>query len=173
MKLFKQTQKIKKLNPIVLRNYSKLDDMNMFQATIPNMLVTGYFDHGFLLNDTHLFGSLILFPRNAFLWDCKSYKEITLNSLSIVQHLNPLPDILLIGTGEKQEKIDPEIYKHFDDFGISVETMSTFSALSTYNILNQEDRNVAVALVPLKEIDSTELSMDNLENKMKKLKEKK
>jgi hypothetical protein len=47
-----------------------------------------------------------------------------------------------------------------------------FSALSTYNILNQEDRNVAAALITLKEIDATELSFDNFQIKMNKLKEK-
>jgi hypothetical protein len=38
--------------------------------------------------------------------------------------------------------------------------------------LNQEDRNVAAAIVTLKEIDATELSLENLELKINKLKEK-
>ena len=89
------------------------------------MLVTGYFDHGFLLGDTYLYGSVILFPRNAFLWSCKNVESITLESLAIVHHMNPSPDILLIGTGEEQIMLSPEIYQHFDEYGISVETMST------------------------------------------------
>jgi NADH dehydrogenase [ubiquinone] 1 alpha subcomplex assembly factor 3 len=166
------------------------------------MLITGYFEHGFVLNDTHLFGSLLLFPRNAFLWNCKNYKQIDVESLSLVHMMNPLPVIpfyssflghvlnfkfhyfssLLVGTGEEQKSLDPSIYKHFEEYGIAVETMSTvsffsfntfqFSALSTYNILNQEDRNVAAALITLKEIDATELSFDNFQLKMNKLKEK-
>jgi hypothetical protein len=31
----------------------------------------------------------------------------------------------LIGTGEEQQILDPSIYKHFEEYGIAVETMST------------------------------------------------
>jgi uncharacterized protein len=140
----------------IKRNYSKLDEMNLFQTSVfvfpllkksPNMLITGYFEHGFVLNDTHLFGSLLLFPRNAFLWNCKNYKQIDVASLSLVHMMNPLPVIpfystflghvlnfkfhyfssLLVGTGEEQKSLDPSIYKHFEEYGIAVETMSTVS----------------------------------------------
>ena len=59
----------------------------------------------------------------------------------------PLTEILLIGTGEVSRPPRPELVAYFRQHGIVVEQMNTTSSLSTFNILNEEDRRVAAALL--------------------------
>jgi len=110
--------------------------------------------------------SIIAFPNSCFLWNNVSQpKDVTLESLSIVQLLNqPSPiDYLFIGidsdsgtgtgTGagagneipmEELNRIKKEMKKQSN---IVVEQMDVMNAMGTFNILNGEDRRVAVALV--------------------------
>ncbi len=42
--------------------------------------------------------------------------------------LHLVPDLLLVGTGETVQNIDPSIYDYFRQRGVSVETMATVRA---------------------------------------------
>lgn len=57
------------------------------------------------------------------------------------------PDILLIGTGEKQVFIPPQILAPLLSARIGIECMDSQAAARTYNVLMSEGRNVAVALM--------------------------
>lgn len=59
------------------------------------------------------------------------------------------PEVLLIGTGNKQRLLSPEITGELLAMGIGVESMSTQAAARTYNILMSEGRRVVAALLPL------------------------
>jgi hypothetical protein len=67
---------------------------------------------------------------------------------------------VLIGTGEHQVFLDEALMKHFADLGIDLITMDTPNALSTYNILLQEDRNVVCGLITIKPIKTKEITID-------------
>jgi uncharacterized protein len=57
------------------------------------------------------------------------------------------PEILLIGSGERQRFPDPRVLAPLYAAGIGVEVMNTSAACRTYNVLVGEDRNVAAALI--------------------------
>jgi uncharacterized protein len=57
------------------------------------------------------------------------------------------PDVLLLGTGEKQRFPHPRLYRALTDAGIGVECMDTPAACRTYNILVTEDRRVIAAIL--------------------------
>lgn len=57
------------------------------------------------------------------------------------------PDVLLLGTGEKQRFPHPRLYRALTDAGIGVECMDTPAACRTYNILVTEDRKVVAAIL--------------------------
>lgn len=56
-------------------------------------------------------------------------------------------EILLLGTGQRQHFPDMRLLLPLTDRGIGVEIMTTDAACRTYNILLQENRIVAAALI--------------------------
>ncbi|KAJ0748659.1 putative NDUFAF3/Mth938 domain-containing protein [Helianthus annuus] len=69
-------------------------------------------------------------------------------SLSIFQAVRPIPEILILGTGRYIQPVDPEIRKFIRSTGMKLEAIDSRNASSTYNILNEEGRIVAAALLP-------------------------
>jgi uncharacterized protein len=69
------------------------------------------------------------------------------------EHLEELlelrPDVVLIGTGAKQEFLDPKQLMLFYSRNIGVEVMTTHAACRTFNVLVSESRNVAAILMPI------------------------
>lgn len=57
------------------------------------------------------------------------------------------PEIVLIGTGNHQVFLDPEMLMHFYQRSVGVETMTTQAACHTFNLLVSENRNVVAALL--------------------------
>jgi uncharacterized protein len=57
------------------------------------------------------------------------------------------PEVVLLGTGERQRLPDPALYAAFAARGIGLEVMDNRAACRTYNVLLSEFRDVAVALV--------------------------
>ena len=57
------------------------------------------------------------------------------------------PDILLLGTGEKQQFLAPRLMKPVAEAGTGLEVMDTAAACRTYNVLMAEDRHVVAALI--------------------------
>jgi uncharacterized protein len=79
-------------------------------------------------------------------WPVKSPDEIRAEHLEQVLHLNP--EVVLIGTGQRQVFLAPELLMLFYQRGIGVEMMTTQAACRTFNVLISEDRKVAAALLP-------------------------
>lgn len=57
------------------------------------------------------------------------------------------PEIILLGTGERQEFPPREIYTAILARGIGFEVMDTGAACRTYNVLVSEDRRVVAGLI--------------------------
>jgi uncharacterized protein len=57
------------------------------------------------------------------------------------------PDVVLLGTGDRQRLPPPALYAGFAARGIGLEAMDNRAACRTYNVLLGEYRNVAVALM--------------------------
>jgi uncharacterized protein len=58
------------------------------------------------------------------------------------------PEVLLLGTGAKQQFARPELYRELIRARIGIEFMDTPAACRTYNILVAEDRKVVAAVLP-------------------------
>jgi uncharacterized protein len=57
------------------------------------------------------------------------------------------PEVILLGTGAKQQFAHPNLYLALINAGISIEFMDTPAACRTYNILVAEDRKVVAAVL--------------------------
>lgn len=75
--------------------------------------------------------------------DFASLEEHHFNYLIALQ-----PEVILFGTGDKQQFAHPTLYRKLIEAGIAIEFMNTPAACRTYNILVAEDRKVIAAILP-------------------------
>ncbi|KAG0228655.1 NADH dehydrogenase 1 alpha subcomplex assembly factor 3 [Mortierella sp. GBAus27b] len=67
----------------------------------------------------------------------------------VFELMNPRPEILVIGTGKAFAPLNPAVRSVIRGWGLQVDMMSTANAAATYNMLAEEGRDVAAALLPL------------------------
>lgn len=92
-------------------------------------------------------GEALLWRPNSKL-DKKGVMTMDLSSFGILDVSSNKPDMLIIGTGTRNEFLSRDIRTFLHTLGIQVDTMDTRNAASTFNVLAAEGRSVAVALLP-------------------------
>jgi len=98
--------------------------------------------------EVHVNSSLIAFPHSCFLWRPTCAKEVTLDSLAIVALYKPSLEYLFIGCNKPLPPRElNKIKRDMKERGIVVDQIDVMNAMGTFNVLNGEDRRVAVALV--------------------------
>ncbi len=139
-------------------------------ATAALNTVTAYGDGYIEVNQVRFSSSVAFGPEGEVtIWPVESTADITSSLLLQAAGLseparNPLdfldapeaapsrpanaPEVLLVGTGGKQQFLRPDVLRPLLTIGIGVETMDTHAASRTYNILMAEGRRVVVALIP-------------------------
>mmetsp|Transcript_14254 Transcript_14254/g.35918 ORF Transcript_14254/g.35918 Transcript_14254/m.35918 type:complete len:193 (+) Transcript_14254:68-646(+) len=118
-------------------------------------VLRGYTEDGFLLGDAAapIKGALLCFERRCFVWDgVRGVDGIDRDKLAILRAVKPKPDILVVGCGKRGAKgagaLSADVRRMLYDDNISLIAVDTPSAMSTFNILQQEGRRVMAALLP-------------------------
>jgi uncharacterized protein len=78
-------------------------------------------------------------------WGPADFETLARPHLAAIAEL--APQVVVLGTGERQRFPDPAIYAVLLERGIGVEIMDTGAACRTYNILAGEGRRVVAALI--------------------------
>jgi uncharacterized protein len=78
-------------------------------------------------------------------WRPRSIDEVTLQDLETVLALDP--EIVVMGCGERQRFLKPDVMAALLSRGVGCEVMTTEAACRTYNVLVSEDRRVVAALI--------------------------
>ena len=78
-------------------------------------------------------------------WPPQRFEELTLAHLEAALALEP--DILIIGTGDRQRFLPGEMLAALNRGALGVEVMDTAAACRTYNVLLSEDRKVVAAIL--------------------------
>lgn len=81
------------------------------------------------------------------MWNIVDASEIKPHTLEIMNFIKPRPDYLIVGTGETNVNLDFSFYEHYRRMGITVDTCPSFEACSTFNMCNEDNYNVACALL--------------------------
>ncbi|GGX01248.1 hypothetical protein GCM10007242_02660 [Pigmentiphaga litoralis] len=113
--------------------------------------VTGYGDGYIEVNKTEYAHAVVFGPEgDVARWSPESVEQIDATAMAQLVDLDakPLPEVLLIGTGNKQRFLAPALLRPLLKAGVGVEMMDSQAASRTYNILMSEDRRVVVALLP-------------------------
>ncbi|MCB1801917.1 MAG: Mth938-like domain-containing protein [Gammaproteobacteria bacterium] len=90
--------------------------------------------------------SLIIRPGSLHT-DWRVTDAASLSSNDLAALLDDPPEVVLLGTGEKQVFPEPAVFALLMDLGVGFEVMDNAAACRTYNILLAEDRRVALALI--------------------------
>lgn len=135
--------------PSLRRAFSLYDQINLIDNVPDDQLrFQGYTDTGFTVNGVEYEGSVLCVGNMLLSWNPKKFSDVTADSLSIFQIMRPIPEILVLGCGRYIEQVDPELRRFIRSTGMKLEALDSRNAASTYNILNEEGRIVAAALLP-------------------------
>ncbi|CAA0842485.1 Protein of unknown function (DUF498/DUF598 [Striga hermonthica] len=135
--------------PSLRRAFSLYDQINLIDNVPDDQLRFQEFDDtGFKVNGVKYEGSLLCVGNLIMSWAPKKFADITDESLSIFKTLHPVPEILILGCGRYTQPVKPELRDFVRSTGMKLEAIDSRNAASTYNILNEEGRIVAAALIP-------------------------
>ncbi|GMH08646.1 hypothetical protein Nepgr_010486 [Nepenthes gracilis] len=135
--------------PSLRRAFSLYDQINLINNVPDDQLRFQQYDEmGFVVNGVKYEGSLLCVGNLLLSWSPKKFSEITPDSLSVFQILRPIPEILILGCGRHIEPVGSELCSFIRSAGMKLEAVDSRNAASTYNILNEEGRIVAAALLP-------------------------
>ncbi|WP_026075764.1 Mth938-like domain-containing protein [Noviherbaspirillum massiliense] len=108
--------------------------------------VTAYDKDGVEINAVKYDYSLIVMPEMPPVpWPVTSFD--TLSADNFAQIDGAKPDVVILGTGDRQRFVHPKLVASLSARHVGVECMDNQAACRTYNILMGEDRKVALALI--------------------------
>ena len=109
-------------------------------------LVQACSDSEVRVGDRALRASCILSARHIEAgWPPRDVASLTAQHLDAVLALDP--EVILLGTGARQRFPDASVLRPALERSVAVEVMDTRAACRTYNLLVQEGRRVAAALI--------------------------
>ena len=115
-------------------------------ASVP--LVQRYGGGTFVIGGQEYDGSVVIRKEGAMSWGITRFPEIDEAALQPALEGENI-EILIVGSGERQEFFAPALRQQLRAKGVAVECMDTGAACRTLNILLQEDRKVAAALISI------------------------
>ena len=108
--------------------------------------IQGYDSGSVVVNGQQYNRSIVVLPDQLITeWRPDRFSDLRAGDLQQLLELNP--EVLLLGTGRRQEFPAPSLLAPFLEKRIGIEAMDTASACRTYNILAAEGRRVAAALL--------------------------
>lgn len=129
---------------------SCLEPLNIMKLHSDNnrhlQTVTAYDAGGVEINAQRFETSLTVLPEVAPRpWDVASFEDLRAEHFE--QIAEDAPDVVILGTGERQRFVHPRLIQSLSSKRIGVECMDSQAACRTYNILMGEGRKVTLALI--------------------------
>jgi uncharacterized protein len=111
--------------------------------------IEAYGRGGFRFGDMSHRGSILILPSGVHAWKAAATDgaQLTLDDFATVAAEAGLIDVLLIGTGTQSALLPKALREGLATAGLRADAMSTGAAVRTYNVLVEEDRKVAAALI--------------------------
>lgn len=134
---------------------SVTDTFNLLPPDVGLLQVHGCFDDGFLVGDVQVGGSILCIGDLWLRWKVDRFSDITIESLSLLDLALPIPELLILGCGDRIRQVPENLMKELRKRYVSVEALDTKNAVATFNILNQEDRKVMGAFIPINATDKS------------------
>ncbi|KAL0576175.1 hypothetical protein V5O48_005816 [Marasmius crinis-equi] len=127
--------------------------VNILEGDIPPPVqVQSITPNGIQLTDGLILPSSTVFLEGkVYLWDVPMsfWEGWQKEHFDVFEVVAPRPEILILGTGKTSVQPPPFVREYLNGLGIQLDVMDTRNACSTYNLLSEEGRRVAAALLPL------------------------
>jgi uncharacterized protein len=108
--------------------------------------VTGYDASGVEINAKRYDYSLLVMPETPpRAWDVARFEDLAPEHFEAIA--KDAPDVVILGTGERQRFVHPRLVAALSQLRIGVECMDSHAACRTYNILMGEGRKATLALI--------------------------
>ena len=108
--------------------------------------VTGYDRAGVEINAQRFDYSVLVMPETApRAWSVTRFEDLKAEHFEAIAA--DKPDVVILGTGERQRFVHPRLVTSLSSQRIGVESMDSHAACRTYNILMGEGRKVTLALI--------------------------
>ncbi|XP_040301251.1 NADH dehydrogenase [ubiquinone] 1 alpha subcomplex assembly factor 3 isoform X2 [Herpailurus yagouaroundi] len=123
--------------------------ISLLQRESPqSMYIDSYSSLGFMVNGNRVLGPCALLPHSVVQWNVGTHQDITEESFSLFWLLEPRIEIIVVGTGDRTERLQPGVLQAMRQRGIAVEVQDTPNASATFNFLCHEGRVTGAALIP-------------------------
>ncbi len=121
--------------------------MALAENIISNRYSIQAYEQGQITVNERIYSESLVLSANKIIqpWSVKAVTELKPEHFDCIFELKP--DVILLGTGEKQIFPAQEIYHYFAKNGFALDVMNTGALCRTYNILVAEDRNVFAAFI--------------------------
>jgi len=124
-------------------NYMKIELDST--TTHPNR-ISSYEQGSIQISNERFVNSFIITPSIVIHnWPPQTFADIASHHLE--QILEMKPELILLGTGRQQHFLESDLFLNVAKLNIGFEVMDTGAACRSYNILLEEGRNVAAALL--------------------------
>eukprot|EP00340_Litonotus_pictus_P001315 CAMPEP_0170524900 /NCGR_PEP_ID=MMETSP0209-20121228/10368_1 /TAXON_ID=665100 ORGANISM="Litonotus pictus, Strain P1" /NCGR_SAMPLE_ID=MMETSP0209 /ASSEMBLY_ACC=CAM_ASM_000301 /LENGTH=190 /DNA_ID=CAMNT_0010813873 /DNA_START=141 /DNA_END=713 /DNA_ORIENTATION=+ len=123
-------------------------EVPLIKPDTPRLSVVGLENGMLSINNIWVPGAVLLFPYRYYMWGVMDAHEIKPHTLDIFKVVKPKPSYLIIGTGKYMVEFNDDIYDYFKDIKIKVEIMPTFEAVTHFNMCNEDEMNIAAAVIP-------------------------
>lgn len=109
--------------------------------------IDGYGQGGFRFAGMSHRGSLLIVPSGIYAWPIDTAADLSESALARVFAEAEEIDLLMIGSGRDPVALPVALRQRCKAAGMSVDVQPTGGAASTYNVLLDEGRRVAAALI--------------------------
>lgn len=122
--------------------------MKMERRSAEGPVVSGFSGRGFRV-DENVYEGLLITPQRADGWAPPPIAELREADIAPLLALDPLPEFLLLGTGDTLVRPPLAFTRAMDARGIGIEAMDSRAAARAWGVLRAELRWIAGALYPL------------------------
>lgn len=122
--------------------------MKMERRSAEGPVVSGFSGRGFRV-DENVYEGLLITPQRADGWAPPPIAELREADIAPLLALDPLPEFLLLGTGDTLVRPPLAFTRALDARGIGIEAMDSRAAARAWGVLRAELRWIAGALYPL------------------------
>ncbi|XP_025204470.1 NADH dehydrogenase [ubiquinone] 1 alpha subcomplex assembly factor 3 [Melanaphis sacchari] len=129
------------------------------------IMISGYSQYGFRLNNGFtVLGPVVCFANSIMAWRVENDRDVNVDSLSMLFHLEPAPSVIVLGLGDStqrnrrddnhrklqlhRQQFDKVVWAAARQYGCTVEILPVDAALATYNFIISEGRNAVGAFIP-------------------------
>lgn len=109
--------------------------------------IDGYGRGGFRFGGMSHRGSILALPSGIYAWPVVSANALSIAAFERAMAEAGEIDVFLLGTGPRTVALAEDLRWRLREAGLRPEAMDTAAAARTYNVLFQEDRRVAAALM--------------------------